>query len=120
MDSKNKLDDQNLVIYGHRRKDGSMFGSLASLIDNKSVDNIKFIIDNNTYNYKIFSIYKADKDYNYRDSNYNDFEQKKKEFKNLSINNYNVDITNKNQIITLSTCDKDNRNRIVVHGIKIE
>ena len=44
-------------------------------------------------------------------------EDKKQEFKNRSINNYNVEINNKNQIITLSTCDKNNRYRVVVHGI---
>ena len=120
MDSKNKLDDQNLIIYGHRRNDGSMFGSLADLINNKNVKQIKFIIDNNTYYYNIFSVYKIEKDDNYRESNYNDFEKKVQEFKKRSINNYNVNIENAKQIITLSTCYKDNRYRVVVHGIKIE
>ena len=117
MDSKNKSDDQNLIIYGHRRNDGSMFGSLAKLIDNKKEGQIKLITENDTYYYDIFSIYKIEKEYNYRETNYIDFEDKKQEFKNRSINNYNVEINNKNQIITLSTCDKNNRYRVVVHGI---
>ena len=119
---KNKLDDQNLIIYGHRRKDGSMFGSLADLINNKKNGQIKLITENETYYYNIFSIYKIEKEYDYRESNYNDFDKKIEEFKRLSVNNYDVDISNsdKNQIITLSTCFKDNRYRIVVHGIKIE
>ena len=120
MDSNNKPGDQNLVIYGHRRKDGSMFGSLGKLLNNKKPGKIKFITEDNTYYYNIFSVYKIEKDDNYRESNYNEFDKKLQEFKKRSIHNYNVDIENSNQIITLSTCFQDNRYRVVVHGIKIE
>ena len=120
MDSKNKLDDQNIIIYGHHRKDGSMFGSIGSLINENNAGQIKLIIENNTFYYNIFSIYKSEEEYNYREKNYNNFNKKIQEFKKRSIKNYDVDITNKKQIITLSTCDNDNKNRIVVHGIKVE
>lgn len=120
MDSKNKLDDQNLIIYGHRRKDGSMFGSLGKLLNNNESGQIKLITENGTYYYNIFSVYKIEKEDNYRENNYNDFEKKVQEFKKRSIHNYNVDINNSKQIITLSTCFQDNRYRVVVHGIKIE
>ena len=33
MDYRNKLDDQNIVIYGHHRRDGSMFGSMDLLFN---------------------------------------------------------------------------------------
>ena len=71
-------------------------------------------------NYNIFSIYKTEKEYNYREKNYNNFNKKIEEFKKRSLIKYNVDIKSKNQIITLSTCDNDNKKRIVIHGIKIE
>ena len=119
MDSSNSLDDQNLIIYGHHRRDGSMFGTIDRLIDNKNGGKIKLIIGNETINYNIFSIYKTDKEYNYRERNYSNLYKKTSEFKKRSIINYNVDINNKNQIITLSTCDNDNKKRIVIHGIKI-
>ena len=118
MDYKNQIDDQNLIIYGHHRRDNSMFGSIDKLLDSKKEGNIKLIIDNKTYIYNIFSIYKTNKDYNYRNRNYKNFDNKIEEFKKNSIYKFNVDLSSKKQIITLSTCDSDNINRIVIHGIK--
>ena len=120
MDSENSLDDQNIIIYGHHRRDGSMFGSIDNLLNKNKGGKIKLLINNKEINYNIFSIYKTEKEYNYREKNYNNFNKKIEELKKRSIINYNVDINNKNQIITLSTCDNDNKKRIVIHGIKIE
>lgn len=119
MDSSNSLDDQNLIIYGHHRRDGSMFGTIDKLIENKKGGKIKLIIGNKTIVYDIFSIYKTDKEYNYREKNYRNLNKKIQEFKNHSLIEYNVDTKRKTQVITLSTCDNNNINRIVVHGIKI-
>ena len=120
MDSENSLDDQNIIIYGHHRRDGSMFGSIDNLLNKNKGGKIKLLINNKEINYNIFSIYKTEKEYNYREKNYNNFNKKIEEFKKRSLIKYNVDIKSKNQIITLSTCDNDNKKRIVIHGIKIE
>ena len=50
MDSKNSLDDQNLIIYGHHRRDGSMFGTIDKLIDNKNGGKIKLPAPKNREN----------------------------------------------------------------------
>ena len=120
MDSENSLDDQNIIIYGHHRRDGSMFGSIDNLLNKNKGGKIKLLINNKEINYNIFSIYKTEKEYNYREKNYNNFNKKIEELKKRSLIKYNVDIKSKNQIITLSTCDNDNKKRIVIHGIKIE
>ena len=118
MDCNNSLEDQNIIIYGHHRRDGSMFGSFDNLLNKNKGGKIKLLINNKELKYNIFSIYKTDKEYNYRERNYSNLYKKTAEFKKRSIINYNVDINNKNQIITLSTCDNDNKKRIVIHGIK--
>ena len=42
-DYKNKFDgtDKNIVIYGHNRRDGSMFGSLENILNSDWYDNVE-------------------------------------------------------------------------------
>ena len=118
MDSSNSFDDQNLVIYGHHRKDGSMFGSLDYLLSNHTDGNILFITKNEVFTYRIFSIYKTTHNDSYRDLNFEHFDDTILKFKERSIHSYDVSFDNPSQIITLSTCDDDNVHRIVLQGIK--
>ena len=60
MDYKNKLNDQNLVIYGHHRHDNSMFGSIDMLFDEnfyKKNNNNEIILvtQKEIFEYSIFS-----------------------------------------------------------------
>ena len=126
-DYRNKLDgtDKNIVIYGHNRRDGSMFGSLKNVLNDEWLNNeenrkILFFILSEKNVYEVFSIYKVEKeDYyiqtNFTKEKYSDFLKK---IKGRSIKNFNVELTENDQILTLSTCDNNNKYRLVVHAKK--
>lgn len=125
---QNKLDgsDKNITLFGHGRRDGSMFGSLRSVINEKWQNNsdnlsIIFITENETSLYKVFSTYRiAAEDYyirsNFTDEEFSDFV---KTIKSRSNKDYNVEVTSDDKILTLSTCDVNSDYRIVLHAKKI-
>ena len=123
MDYKNSMKDQNIVIYGHHRKDGIMFGDIDKLMKKKYYENndgrILLVIDDENIYYQIFSVYKAESNENYNKRNYDDFEATIEEFKNKSTIDFDKDLTGVEQIITLSTCHKNNKDRLVVHAYKL-
>lgn len=125
VDYKNKLDgtDKNIVIYGHNRRDSSMFGSLTQVLNkewytDERNNKIIFITENDSYICEIFSIYKIKtEDYYIQTSfNSNSYDEFIKTIKNRSIYNYNIDVTSEDSVLTLSTCDNNNDYRIVVHA----
>jgi sortase B len=76
-------------------------------------------IKENNYTWRIFSIYTIEEtsDYLYTsfasDESYINFIDK---IKSRSINNFNIEVTKDDKILTLSTCYKDNKQRIVIHA----
>ena len=127
-DYKNKFDgtDKNIVVYGHNRRDGSMFGSLKKALKEewyKKEENRKivFIIENESCIYEVFSIYQIEKEDYYIKTNFskNEFTDFIKKIKSRSINDFAVEVSDKDSILTLSTCANDNRYRVVIHAKKI-
>lgn len=126
-DYKNKFDntDKNIVIYGHNRKDESMFGTLSNILkaewyNNEENMSIIYITESEKCIYRVFSVYKIEnEDYyiqtEFSDSKYNEF---LKTITKRSINNFNVDVTGDDKILTLSTCDNNNKYRVVLHAKK--
>lgn len=125
LDKRNNKDlsNKNNIIYGHSRKDKSMFGTLKYTLNKnwyKNKDNliIKITTETKKYNYEVFSIYTIEKENYYLQT---DFTTKKeyKTFLNIlkerSIYDFKIDIENTTSILTLSTCYKDNQ-RVVVHA----
>ena len=76
------------------------------------------INDENIY-YQIFSVYKAESNSNYNQRNYDDFSLMLEEFKNRSSIKFSSDLEGVEQIITLSTCHDNNKDRLVVHAYRI-
>lgn len=43
VDSRNELDDNNIIIHGHNMKDKSMFGTLSNLLKSEYLNDNKYI-----------------------------------------------------------------------------
>ena len=129
-DYRNKFDgnDKNIIIYGHNRKNGTMFSSLRNILnknwyENKDNLKIQLITENEEYVYEVFSVYQIEKEAYYLQTDFNtndEYSSFIKTIKNRSINNFNIDVTTQDKILTLSTCANDNNYRVVLHAKKIE
>ena len=128
-DYKNKFNgtDKNIVIYGHNMKDNSMFGTMQNILNpewynNEENTNIILKTEGKNYIYKVFSIYRIEnEDYYIKTefSNDSEFEQFLNTLKARSIRDFNMDMLESDSILTLSTCDNNNKYRVVLHAKKI-
>lgn len=129
VDYRNKLDgtDKNIIIYGHNRMDGSMFASLKNVLNkdwytNEDNYKINLYTINGTKTYEIFSIYKIESENYYTTTSFNstnEYSNFLNTVKNRSIYNFNVELNNRDSILTLSTCANNNKYRVVLHAKKI-
>ena len=119
--------DKNIVIYGHNRRDGTMFGSLQNVLkeewyNNKENQYITFEKENETEIYQVFSVYQIEVEDYYIKTSF-DTEGKFEEFintiKSRSINNFETDVKTDDNILTLSTCANNNKYRVVLHAKKV-
>lgn len=129
MDYKDRFDgtDNNMVIYAHNRRDGSMFGTLKNILTEEwqnSEENfiIPFITENEKAEYQVFSIYRIENEDYYITTNFgtdNEFKKFIDTIKLRSIKDFNVDVSIEDNILTLSTCADNNKYRVVLHAKKI-
>lgn len=128
-DYKNKFDgtDKNIVIYGHNMLNGSMFGTLKKTqkkewFENEDNLNIMLITEEGINYYRVFSLYTIKKEDYYIKTefkNMNEFKEFISIIKKRSINNFNIDVTSDDQILTLSTCSGNGKSRSVLHAKKL-
>ncbi|MBQ8824398.1 MAG: class B sortase [Ruminococcus sp.] len=119
----------NLIVYGHDMRDGSMFGSLHSYKDDNSYyDNHPIIYLNSnykSYQFKIFGYFIADAedstDTRFEYWNAINFSDEEKfynyvnEVKRRTLRLTNVDVKYGDQLLTLSTCNSTfNTARLVI------
>ena len=125
MDPDNKLDgtDKNIVIYGHNRKDLSMFGTLSDVLEESYLDieenkKVTFVTENGYYIGHIFSIYTVPDEGYYITTSFTDesFESFIDRLKGRSEKDLNVEVNKEDTILTLSTCADNNKYRVVVHA----
>ena len=129
-DYRNKFNgrDRNIVIYGHNRRNGSMFGTLNKILkrdwyENEENRNILLITEEKKYIYKVFSIYEISVEDYYTTINFDSDEEYVnflEKIKSRSIYNFNEEVDKTDNILTLSTCGISNNNRVVLHAKKIK
>ncbi len=114
----------NSVIYGHRMKDESMFGSLPYVLNDEWYKNKKnHIIKLSTINentiWQIFSIYVVYKESYYITTNFKSLDAYQEFIDTIIKRSQYYFFTNVNtndKILTLSTCRDSYGNRLVVHA----
>lgn len=129
-------DSQNLVLYGHNMKNGSMFGRLKKFTDKGYFDEhpyIELYLDDEVRFYLIFSVRKVlktdDKTYrmdgfdaqNYIDDAISENKYSYKEnVRHIDLDAEGITEHTNLQIITLSTCTGNDKYRLVVNGICVK
>lgn len=128
-DFENNVDgnDKNLVIYGHNRHNDSMFGTLKNILtpewcENEENRNVLLITENGNCIYQVFSVYQIEKENYYITTHFEndeDFAKYIETIKNRSIYDFNIEISENDNILTLSTCANNNKYRIVLHAKRV-
>lgn len=119
---------KNTIIYGHNRRNGTMFSNLSYMLENNwnfENDNsyFEFATKSMAYRADIFSVYIIDatkltleSDF-YDDYKFNDYVGK---IKKLSVYDFDLEVNENDKIITLCTCDNTSKNRIIVVAKLVE
>lgn len=129
MDYRNDASDlknnKNVIIYGHARKDRSMFGSLdycrqSWWYTEPSFPLIKYTTMTEKTVWQVFSVYTINvNEFYYIRTDFaddSDFLSFVNTVKGFSDHNYGVEINADDTIMTLSTCAYNGKDRLVVHA----
>lgn len=125
----NKFDgtDRNISIFGHNMRNNSMFGTMNNMLTadwQNNEENMTVVLatkDSVDY-YRVFSVYKIEPEEYYL-KNYFESDKEYMKFlntvKSRSVKNFGTEISAQSRILTLSTCTNDNKERIVLHAVKM-
>jgi len=125
LDYRNSPDfsGKNNIIYGHHRKDNTMFTTLLNALNynwyiNKDNHIIRISTESTNTLWQIISVYKTPVESYYIKTNFytdNEYKTFLDTIVGRSIHNFNTDTTIEDKILTLSTCYTDDI-RLVVHA----
>ena len=126
MDYRNNAVDlnSNTIIYAHSRNDGSMFGSLKTVLTKEWFDNKQYhtVYFSTPYEYtlwQVFSVYTLPSESYYITPTFENKEDYTKfliTLKKRSIYSFSAELNENDKILTLSTCQDNYGNRIVLHA----
>lgn len=114
--------DKNTIIYGHNRRNGTMFSNLNYYLDSKWYTDknnkyFNFITKNQSFIAEIFSVYKVSSNNISLTNNFTSTEELLENieaWKNASIYDFETDVTVEDNLLTLYTCDNNNAYRIII------
>ena len=115
---------RNTIIYGHNRRNTTMFGSLLNTLNSnwyENRDNTIIYLSTPKYNtmWQVFSIYTIDKEAKYLTTYFetdDDYISFLDTMKSRSIHEFNCEVDSKDSILTLSTCANNDDYRVVVQA----
>ncbi len=121
---KTPFNCDNTIVYGHNQRNGAMFHDLYKYKDRAFALSHPYIEvylpDGSVSLYRVFSSYVTDsrgRTYLRKFSSYFTFAEYVEYCKNLSLFDYGVPVSDKNQVLTLSTCtNEQDSDRVVVQG----
>lgn len=129
-DYRNKFDDtdKNIIIYGHNRRNGSMFSTLNNILEENWYTNpenqyVTMYTPTKNYIYQIFSIYKINANkFDSRNEFSSDEEYQKfiEDSLNKSIYNFNITVSKDDDLLTLYTCANNTQYRIILQAKKMD
>jgi len=131
LDSRNNIEelDRNNILYAHGRVNSVLFGTLKNIMKSNWYENsnnhiIKLSTQSHNSLWQVFSVYRIPTTSDYLVTDFrNDetFDNFLKFIKQRSIYDFNIELSSKDKIITLSTC-YSSKEKVVMHAklIKIE
>ena len=119
------FDNRNTIIFGHNRKDGSLFGTLKNILKESWYEDennliIKIWTKNKMIEYRVFSIYETPNEDFYISTTFDDYLNFLKTIKSRSLKYFDVELNDDSKILTLSTCSNSSDKRIVLHAVMKE
>ena len=116
--------DQNTIIYGHNRRNGTMFSNLKKFLNKDfatqtNAEYFSFNVPNQRYIAKIYSVYKISSEKLLLTNNFEtvrDYQNFIDNAKSMSIIPYDTEVTVSDKTITLCTCDDNTAYRIAIHA----
>lgn len=123
MDYRNDSDftDYNTVIFGHNLHLGEMFSDLQKIVKNElgTEITINIYLKNKQIQYRIFSSYFSEPIKDPINTNITDHKAFIETAREKSQIDFNIMPNEQDPILTLSTCDRTGKKRVIVHGVKI-
>ncbi len=115
--------DRNTIIYGHNRRNGTMFSNLQYYLDDNFCSNpnhryFNFNTKQGRFLAEVFSAYKVSTDdvELYNEFSDEEFQETLNNWKAKSEYNFNTEVKPTDKILSLFTCDDDTDYRILLHS----